>query len=137
MFTTTLPNGILEAFTLNTGVAALSCNEIDLEVVPVVAVTVTDCAVVTEATFAVKTELVAVAGTVTEAGTVTALLLLVNPTITPPVGAEPDRVTVHESASAPVIDVLLHEIALTVGAMAVPVPLRLTVAVGALLAMVN
>jgi hypothetical protein len=137
VFTTTLPNGMFVAFTLNTGVAALSCRETDFDVDPVVAVRVTDCAVVTEATFAVNAALVAVAGTVTELGTVTAPLLLERLTLTPPVGAVPDRVTVHESAKAPVIEVLLQETALTVGAMAVPVPVRLTVAVGALLEMLS
>jgi hypothetical protein len=90
--------------------------------------------VVTETALAVKEALVAVAGTVTELGTATEVPLLARVTLTPPVGAEPERLTVHESASAPVIDVLLHETALTVGATAVPVPLRLTVAVGAVLA---
>jgi hypothetical protein len=64
-------------------------------------------------------------------------LLLDRPTLTPPVGAEPDKLTVHESANDPVIDVLLQEIACTIGATAVPVPLRVTVAVGALLDIVN
>ena len=137
VFTTTLPKGMLVAFRLSTGVAALSCSETDFDVLPVAAVRVTDCAVVTEAALAVKAALVAVAGTVTEPGTVTELLLLVRATLTPPVGAEPDKLTVHESASAPVIDVLPQETALTVGTTAVPVPLRLTVAVGALLEIVN
>jgi len=37
-------------------------------------------------------------------------------TLTPPVGAEPVKLTVQASASDPVIEVLLHETALTVGA---------------------
>lgn len=137
VFTTALPKGMLVALALSTGVAALSCSETDLEVDPVVAARVTDCAVVTEATLAVNAALVAVAGTVTEPGRVTAPLLLASATLTPPVGAEPDRVTVHESASDPVIVVLLHEIELTVGVTVVPVPPRLTVAEGALLEIVN
>ena len=104
---------------------------------PDVAVRVTDCALVTAATLAVNAALVAVAGTVIEEGTVTALLLLASDTLTPPVGAEPDRLTVHASARDPVIELLLQDTALTVGATLVPVPLRVTVAVGALLAMVN
>jgi hypothetical protein len=134
---TTLPNEMLLAFRLNAGVAALSCSETPFEVVPVAAVTVADCAVVTDATLAVKVALEAVAGTNTVLGTVTEPLLLVTPTLKPPVGAEPERLTLQESASAPVIDVLLQEIALTVGATAVPVPLRLTIAVGAVLAMLS
>ena len=104
---------------------------------PVAAVSVAVCALVTAATFAEKAAVVAVAGTVTEAGTVTALLLLASATLRPPVGAEPDRVTVQVSASAPVMEVLLQDTALTVGVTVVPVPLRVTVAAGALLAIVN
>jgi hypothetical protein len=137
LFTTTPPNEILLAFSVSFGVPTFSCSESALEVLPVVAVTVADCALVTEATFAVKVALVAVAGTVTTLGTVTALLLLARPTLTPPVGAEPDRLTVHESASVPVIELLLQLTALTVGATVDPVPLRLTVAVGALLEIDN
>jgi hypothetical protein len=74
---------------------------------------------------------------VIELGTVTEPLLLARPTLTPPVGAEPDSVTVHESDSEPVIEVLLHVRLLTVGASADPVPLKLTVAVGAVLAMAS
>jgi hypothetical protein len=44
---------------------------------------------------------------------------------------------VHESDWEPVIDVLPHEIPLTVGAVDVPVPLRLTLAVDALLEMLS
>jgi hypothetical protein len=106
-------------------------------VLPVAAVNVTVCAVVTEAALAVNVALVAVAGTITEAGTVTALLLLVRDTLRPPVGAEPERLTVHVSASDPVMDVLVQDTALTVGAVVVPVPVRLTVAAGALLEMVS
>jgi hypothetical protein len=86
---------------------------------------------------AVKAALVAVAGTVTEPGTETELLLLARPTLIPPVGAEPERLTVHESAIDPVMEVLLQDTAVTVGTMAAPVPLRLTVAAGALLRIVN
>jgi hypothetical protein len=137
LFTTTLPNEMLVAFRVRVGVPAFNCSESACEVPPVVAVSVTDCALLTLATLAVKAALVAVAGTVTELGTVTVPLLLDRPTLTPPVGAEPDKLTVHESASAPVMDVLLQATALTVGITTVPVPLRLTVAVGALLDIVN
>ncbi len=107
-----------------------------MEVLAAVAVRVADCALVTEATLAVNAALVAVAGTVTEPGTVTALLVLPRLTLMPPVGAAPDRLTVQASASAPVIEVLLQETALTVGRTGIPVPLRLTVAIGALLEIV-
>lgn len=131
--TATLPKDSDVALRLSAAVAAFSCRETDFEVLPVEAVSVADCAVVTEATLAVNDVLVAVAGTVTELGSVTEPLLLASPTLTPPVGAAPDRLTVHESASEPVIEVLPQEIALTVGITAVPLPLTFTVAVGAVL----
>ena len=137
LFTTTSPNETLVAFRLSAAVAAFSCSETACEVLPVAAVRVTDCALLTAAALAVNAALVAVAGTVTELGTVTALLLLERLTLTPPVGEEPDKLTVHASASDPVIDVLLQDTALTVGVTLVPAPLRLTEAVGAVLKMVN
>jgi hypothetical protein len=93
--------------------------------------------VLTEVTFAVNTAVVAPAGTVTEAGTVTAVLLLARLTLVPPVSAEPDKLTVQVSASDPVMEELLQDTALTVGATAVPAPLILIVAAGALLAIVT
>jgi hypothetical protein len=137
LFTTTPPNETVVALRVSAGAAAFSCNEATFAVLPDVAVTVTVCALVTEDAFAVKAVLVAVAGTVTELGTVTALLLLVMDTLTPPVGAEPDKLTVHESASDPVMVVLLQDTALTDGTTVLPVPLRLTVALGALLEKVS
>jgi hypothetical protein len=137
VFTPTPPNEMLVAFKLSAGLPEFSCSESAFEVPPAVAVSVTDCALLTEETFAVNVALVAVAGTVTELGTETALLLLERVTLTPPLGAEPDRLTVHISASDPVIDVLPQFTALTVGVTVVPVPLRLTVAVVALLDIVS
>ena len=137
LFTTTAPNETLVALMVKAGVAAFSCRATLCDELPELALTVADCAVVTEATVAVNDTLLAVAGTVTELGTVTALLLLARATLTPPVGAEPERLTVQESDRAPVIEVVPQETALTVGATAVPVPLRLTDALGALLEIVN
>lgn len=134
---TTAPKEILLAFTVKAGVAAFSCNETVFDVLPDPAVSVTDCAVVTADTFAVKEAVVDEAGTVTEAGTATELLLLARLTLRPPLGAEPDRLTVHESDSAPVMEVLPQLTALTVGATDVPVPLKLTGDVDALLEIVN
>ena len=91
----------------------------------------------TEATFAVNVAVEALAPTDTLAGTVTELLLLASEMLKPPVGAGPDKLTEHVSAREPVIELLLQDNALTVGVIDVPVPLRLTVAVGALLAMVS
>ncbi len=64
--------------------------------------------VVTAAAVAVNVALDAPAGTVTEAGTVTALLLLARLTV---VGFAPaaDSVTVQVSVAAPVTEPLLHE----------------------------
>jgi hypothetical protein len=107
------------------------------EVLPVDAVRVAVCALETEATFAVNVALDAVAGTDTRPGTVTAPLLLARPTLTPPLGAEPDKLTVQESAIDPVMDVLVHFTPLTVGVPVVPVPLRLSADVGVLLDKVN
>jgi len=135
--TETLPNDSEVALRLKDGVAAFNCSEIVLDVLPVVAVSVSDCVVLTEATFAVKAALVAEAGTVTEPGTVTELPLLARPTVMPPVGAAPDKLTVQASASDPVIEVLLQETALTVGKTAAPVPLRFTATAGALLEIDN
>jgi len=135
--TETLPKASDVALRVRAGVAAFSCRAtlFDAELEPAVRVAV--CAVVTEATVAVKEALVAPAAMVTLAGTVTALLLLASATVSPPVGAAPDRVTVHESLSAPVIELLLQETALTVGATEVPVPLRLTDALDALFEIVK
>ena len=80
-----------------------------------------------------KLTLVAAGGTVTDPGTVTALLLLASATTIPVDGAEPVSVTVQESLSAPVIDMLLQMTELTVGGTIVPAPLKLTETIGALL----
>jgi hypothetical protein len=62
---------------------------------------------------AVKPALVAPAGTVTVAGTVTAALLLDRPTLSPPAGAAAFRFTVHASFANPDTDALLHASELT------------------------
>jgi hypothetical protein len=135
--TETLPNGNDVALRVSAGVTAFNCSETACEELPDVAVKVADCAPLTDATLAVNAALVADADTVTEAGTVTMLLLLARLTLRPPVGAEPERLTVHESAIDPVIEVLLHDTAVTVGVMVAPVPLKLIVVAGALLEIVN
>jgi hypothetical protein len=134
---TTPPKATVVAFTVSPGAAGFSSSATLFDVEPVVAVRVADCALLTAAALAVKVALVAVAGTVTELGTVTALLLLASVTTVPPLGAEPDKLTVQESPRAPLMDVLPQEIPLSVGAAAVPAPLRLTVTAGALPESVN
>lgn len=83
--------------------------------------------VLTAETFAENPTLTAPAGTITEAGTATAALLLLSPTVVPPLGAAALRFTAHASVPAPVMDELVHEIALGTG---VPIPLRATMAEG-------
>ena len=98
---------------------------------PALAVNVAACAVVTDETEAVNAALVALAATVTVAGTLTAALLLDRLTLNPPLGATALSDTVQASLPAPVMDVLLHEIALNPAVVdGVPVPLRLTPTVG-------
>jgi hypothetical protein len=104
-----------------------------LESVPEVAVKVVACVVVTDAIFAEKAALMALAGTVTVAGRVTAASLLDRLTLSPPLPAAALRVTVQTSVPEPVIELLAQESALTVpGAIGatVPVPLRLITADG-------
>ena len=77
------------------------------------AVSVAVWAVVTAETVAVKLALVAPEDTVTEAGTVTALLLLDRLTARPPVPAAAERVTVQASVPAPVMEARLQARELT------------------------
>ena len=58
------------------------------------------------------------------AGTVTAALLLVRPTLTPPLPPAELSVTVHVSVPAPVMDALLQESPLNTPGTAVAVPVR-------------
>jgi hypothetical protein len=76
-----------------------------------------------------KAALVAPDAIVTEAGTVTAELLLDSATANPPLGAAPLNVTVQASVPAPVYEAVLQERALSVVA-AVPAPLMFTTALG-------
>jgi hypothetical protein len=103
-----------------------------LNTLPALAVIVTACAVATEDTVAVNPALVASAGTVTVLGTVTAALLLDRFTLSPPLGAAAVNVTVHASVPDPVMAPLVQYSALNIGVLpvVVPVPLRLTTAVG-------
>jgi hypothetical protein len=113
---TTLPKFTVVVLTLKVGIAAFNCNANDSETPPVAPVIVAVCAVVTADTVAVNADVVAPAGTVTDAGTTTALLLLLNVTAEPPVGALEASVTVQESLPAPVIDPFAHKIELSAGA---------------------
>jgi hypothetical protein len=112
---------------LNTGTLVPSCSAKVLATLLALAVSVTVWAVLTEDTVAVKLAVVDPAATVTEAGTVTAELLLARLTANPPLGAAPLRVTVQLSVPAPVIDELVQFRLVKVGVLAeVPLPLRPT-----------
>jgi hypothetical protein len=105
--TATLPNARLTGLALSVEFAAFNCSENVPDMLPDVAVRVAVCEVVTEATVAVKGALVAFAGTVTDAGTATAELLLARFTVMPFVGAL--SVTTQLSAPAPVMEALPHD----------------------------
>src|SRR5580700_2951547 len=78
-----------------TSVGAIRFKVALCEELPKVAVTVPDWLVVIAAAVALKVAEVLFAGTVTDAGTVSAALLLERPTALPPLGAAWLRVTVH------------------------------------------
>ena len=86
------------------------------------AVSVTLTPVLTAEIVAVKLAVVAPAATVTEAGTVTAALLLARPTTNPPLPAAPFSVTVQVSVPAPVIE---PDVQLNAFSATTPLPLRL------------
>ncbi len=123
VFSVMLPNARLAGLMVNVGTAAFNCRAKVFDTPPVLAVKVTDCAVVTAVTVAVNPALVALAGTTTVAGTVTAVLLLLKPTLTPPLPAAELSVTVQLSLPAPVSDALPQAKELNVPGTAVPVPL--------------
>ena len=80
----------------------------------------------TAETVAEKPALVAPAWTVTDAGTLTAALLLERLTLSPPVGAAELNVTVQASVPEPVIDAFTQVNPLSAGIVLIPVPLRPT-----------
>jgi len=118
VFTLRLPNDRLDVLTPSVITDAPSCRAKVFATPLALAVSVTVCAVLTAETVAVKLALVDPAPTVTEAGTVTAELLLAKLTAKPPVGAAVFSVTVQLSVPAPVIDPLVHVSALNTGALA-------------------
>ena len=79
------------------------------------AVMVAVCADETEATVAENEALVCLAETVTDAGAITAASLLARFTAMPPEGAAEVRLTVQASVPAPVIVLLVQDIALRDG----------------------
>lgn len=124
VFTATLPKEILVAFTLSVGTTGANRRANVAEAPPPVAVSVALCDELTATAVAVKAAFVALATTVTEAGTVTAVLLLARLTLKLEDGAAVN-VTVHASDPAPVIEALVQEILLT-AAVATPAALMFT-----------
>jgi len=122
-FTAMLPKLMLDELRPSVGTAAFNCNAKVLVALPALAVRVTDCVVLTEVTVAEKFAVVAPEATVTEAGTVTAELLLVRLMAKPPLAAATLIDTVQESVPAPVMDEFVQESPVSAGT---PVPLRLT-----------
>src|ERR1700739_162235 len=106
VFTVTLPNARLVGLIVNCELApaSFSCKAKLLETLPALAVSVTSCADVTDDTVAVNPALLALAGTTTVAGTVTAALLLARLTLRPLLPAAPDSVTVQVSLPDSVIE---------------------------------
>jgi hypothetical protein len=134
IFKSSIPKFTLAVLRLSAAFTAFSCTAYVLETPPAVAVSVAVCAVFTAVAVAVKGALEDPAATVTEAGTVTALLLLDRLTTVALVPAAVS-VTVHASVAAPVSQALLHETPLNCGC---PDPLSAIVPpLGALLAIVT
>jgi len=123
VFRLTSPKAMLVELMLIVDTAAFNCREKVLEMVPALDESVTVWAVLTDATVAEKLALAEPAGTVTDAGTVTAELLLERPTVNPPLGAAAFRATVQVSVPDPVIEELVHDSEVSTGT---PVPLKAT-----------
>lgn len=124
-FTATLPKEMLVAFALSVATAGESCSANVVDAPPPLAVSVAVCDELTAATDAVNAALVPLAATETDAGTVTAALLLARLTLNPLEDAAAVSVTVHASDPAPVMEDVLQETLLT-AAVATPAPLILT-----------
>lgn len=123
VFTGTLPKAMLVALMVSPTAPTFNCRAKLCEIPPAVAMRATDWAVLTAETVTVKLALLRPTGTVTVAGTVTALLLLDRLTANPPFGAAAFSVAVQRSVPAPVIDPMAQLSALSTGT---PMPLRLT-----------
>jgi hypothetical protein len=144
VFRSTLPNAMLLELMLSVPPdedAGFNCRAKVLETPLAVAVSVTDCADVTVETVVENPALAAFAGTVIDAGTWAAALLLERLTATPPDGAAAVRVTVQASVPAADMEPLLQLRPASDGmVLPVPVPLRAIVdvpPVDELLAMVT
>ena len=103
---------MLELATLRVGVGVRTSVKLS-DMPPELAVSFSVCVMATSETVALNPTLVALAGTDTEAGKVTAALSTARLTVIPPEGAAASRVTVHASVPAPVIDEMLQESSLS------------------------
>jgi len=108
VFSKSVPNATLVALKLSPGATAFSTSGYVVEAPPAVAVSVAVCVVLTADAVALNPALDAPTGTVTDAGTVTAPLLLARFTSIA-LAAAPVSVTVHASVPAPVSDALPHD----------------------------
>jgi hypothetical protein len=104
------------------GTSAFNCKLNSFETLAASAVNVTFCVAPTDSTFAVKDVLVAFAGTVSEAGTVTPGLLLERVTLNPPLGAAALSVIVQESLPETVMEALAQESVLNAAPVVAGVP---------------
>jgi hypothetical protein len=111
-----LPKATLALPIDHPAVPAFSWIEVAFVTPLALAVTVAVCVVLTAEAVTPKDALTAPAGIVSEAGTVSAVLLLAKATAKPPLGAAAVRLTEHASDAAPVSDPLLHEMALRAAA---------------------
>ena len=102
--TFTFPQVRVVALMPSVGTAEPNCKAKVCAALPAAAVKVTVVAVLTDEYVAVKFALVAPAATVTEAGTVTAALLLARLTASPPLAAAAFSVTVQLSVPEPISD---------------------------------
>ena len=118
VFKVTSPKAMLLALMLSVAMYAFSCRAKFSDTVPALAVKVTACAVDTAETVAEKLPVVEPAATVTDAGTVTAELLLARFTVNPPVAAAGFKVTVQASVPEPVMEEFVQETAISVGTSA-------------------
>jgi hypothetical protein len=125
-FTFSFPKLRLDELTLNVS-TEFSCNANVWLALPADAISVTTVALLTVFTVAVKPALLDPAVTVTEAGTETSVVLLLERfTTKPPVAAAVSRVTVQLSVPAPVNVPLVQVSPVSTGT---PAPLKATVAV--------
>lgn len=116
VFRFTFPNATLVLPIDQAALPAFSWIEVAFVTPLALAVIVAVCVVLTAEALAPNDALTAPAGIVTEAGTVSAVLLLARATANPPLGAAAVRLTEHASDAAPVSDPLLHEMALRAAA---------------------